>query len=664
MKRSRRVLAVAFLLGSLLLVTDCHNPASYGGPASSAPSAPPTPTLTLGNQQISVDWTAVSGATSYNVYYNTTDNSSLASQWGGDYTGTTATIDGLTNGTLYYVWVKAKNAGGSSPFSPAASGAPVPSAPSAPPAPTLTLGNQQISVDWTAVSGATSYNVYYNTTNDPNTAIQWGGDYTATTATISGLTNGTLYYVWVRAKNAGGSSPFSPAASATPGLPYVALGGGSVAVSQFNGKYIYTIVSPEPASKPEGSGTPPSTYSYTISTVVGSMAAPMTKELPFLIGAPGRAKALHFGTQQMETDLRMRKAEQEALSSRALQLSKKPSGIDAAAPSPIVVGTTWNGVYIVATGASISTTCSYVSGNAYFFVDNRDITAMESSLSSYGAAFDAIYAVNHTKFGTENDTDNNGKVIVVFSRELTGGLLGYFWAVDKYPKTTYSQSNEGDIFYITTDTAYQGSVVDGTLAHEFQHMIYFDQHNNRGVTSTYTWLNEALSQAAEFYNNYTDNHEAWIWSFLDSDWSTGLSLTYWTSLNYGYGAIFIRYLIDQFGDTAIKNMCSTDKVGITAVEAATGTDFNLIFNNFTRALVMSGTGDSVDPTYNFSTLNLQSVQPSGRGGLLIATSFSAGSMASGNLSPYSLAAAAWTGTLGTMDLSGTNLGGSAFGLKR
>ena len=81
--------------------------------------------------------------------------------------------------------------------------------------------------------------------------------------------------------------------------------------------------------------------------------------------------------------------------------------------------------------------------------------------------------------------------------------MGYFYSVDKYPKATYTQSNEGDIFYMTTDAGYQGDIVNGTLAHEFQHMIYFDQHYNRGVTSTYTWLNEALSQAAEYYTGYT-----------------------------------------------------------------------------------------------------------------------------------------------------------------
>ncbi|MCE5256178.1 MAG: hypothetical protein LLF89_04945, partial [Spirochaetaceae bacterium] len=233
---------------------------------------------------------------------------------------------------------------------------------------------------------------------------------------------------------------------------------------------------------------------------------------------------------------------------------------------------------------------------------------------------------------------------------------------DKYSSTTYSDSNEGDIFYMTTDTAYQGNIIKGTLAHEFQHMIYFDQHYNLGTTSSYTWLNEALSQAAEYYNGYTDNHLAWIESFLGNDWP-GLSLTYWTSSNYGYGAIFIRYLIDQYGDTAIKNMCSTDKIGIAAVEAATGASFNTIFTNFTRALVMSGTGDSSDSRFNFTTLDLRSIQSTGRGGLLpYTTTLVAGNNYNGSLYPYEIAFNKWSGSFGTIKLTGTNFYGTAFGL--
>jgi hypothetical protein len=58
------------------------------------------------------------------VWYGTTSYSALAAQYGADVTGLSATISRLTNGTVYYVWVKAKNSGGTSDFSLPASGTP------------------------------------------------------------------------------------------------------------------------------------------------------------------------------------------------------------------------------------------------------------------------------------------------------------------------------------------------------------------------------------------------------------------------------------------------------------------------------------------------------------------------------------------------------------
>lgn len=183
--------------------------------------------------------------------------------------------------------------------------------------------------------------------------------------------------------------------------------------------------------------------------------------------------------------------------------------------------------------------------------------------------------------------------------------------------------SDNDLGVFATHIGYQGNIVKGTLAHEFQHMIYFDEHYNQGVIFTYTWLNEALSQAAEYYNSYFKNHLDWIkYDFLLNDNWYALSLTHWTRDNYGYGSIFIRYLIYRFGNTAIKNMCSTNLVGITTVEAATGTDFNTLFNDFTIALVMSGTGDSIDQKYNFTTLNLQSL--TGQRGLTTTYKYTSG----------------------------------------
>ena len=114
-------------------------------------------------------------------------------------------------------------------------------------------------------------------------------------------------------------------------------------------------------------------------------------------------------------------------------------------------------------------------------------------------------------------------------------------------------------------------------------------------------------------------------------------------------------------------MCATSLIGIDAVETATGEDFNDIFIDFSRAVVMSGTGDSDNPAYEFTTLDLAEVQPTGRGGLLPyapATTFEAGDTINYWVYPYSLEFDHWHGEFGTMRVTGASIVATAFGLSR
>ena len=186
-----------------------------------APATPPTaPTglqATAGNTQVSLVWTASAGATSYHVKRSTIN--------GGPYTQVSAptatnfTDLGLTNGTAYFYVVSALNSAGESANSSQVSATPV--APVTPPAaPTglqATAGNTQVSLTWTASTGAMSYHVKRSTTS--------GGPYTqvaaptTTSDTDTGLTNGTTYYYVVSALNSAGESANSPQVSATPAAP-------------------------------------------------------------------------------------------------------------------------------------------------------------------------------------------------------------------------------------------------------------------------------------------------------------------------------------------------------------------------------------------------------------------------------------------------------------
>ena len=185
--------------------------------AATAPVPPLNLTATGGNQQVSLAWTASAGATSYNVKRSPTNGgpyTTVASPAGTSYTDTT-----VTNGTTYDYVVTAVNAAGQSGNSNQATATPM-AAPTAPVPPlnlTATGGNQQVSLAWTASTGATSYNVKRAATNGgPYTTVASpaGTSYTDTT-----VTNETTYYYVVTAVSASGESANSNQASATPTTP-------------------------------------------------------------------------------------------------------------------------------------------------------------------------------------------------------------------------------------------------------------------------------------------------------------------------------------------------------------------------------------------------------------------------------------------------------------
>jgi hypothetical protein len=215
--KSRIVLLffVIALLGAALVLSGCPNPANT---ETFVPSTPAVPTVTAGDQQLTVRWAAVEDAAAYEVWYGTTADSGAAEKHAEDIPGLTTTIGNLINDTTYYAWIKAKNSAGTSGFSPFASGTPQAPvvAPAVPAVPAITAGDSELTVSWTAEEGATAYEVWYGTEDDSGAAEKHGEDIPGLTTTIGSLTNDTIYYIWVKAKNSAGTSGFSPSASKAP----------------------------------------------------------------------------------------------------------------------------------------------------------------------------------------------------------------------------------------------------------------------------------------------------------------------------------------------------------------------------------------------------------------------------------------------------------------
>jgi hypothetical protein len=182
------------------------------------PATPSVITATGGDSQITVGWEAVSNATSYNVYYGTSPGVSKTTGTKVASAVSPKTIIGLQNGTTYYAVVTAVNAAGESAESAERSATPsaAPQPPGRPTGASATPGDARVTVTWTAVSGATSYNIYYSTTAGvtKTTGTKVAG--VTSPRAISPLTNGTKYYFVVSAVGPGGESAESSENSATP----------------------------------------------------------------------------------------------------------------------------------------------------------------------------------------------------------------------------------------------------------------------------------------------------------------------------------------------------------------------------------------------------------------------------------------------------------------
>jgi fibronectin type III domain protein len=192
--------------------------AEIGAPPAAVPAPPTNVTAAPGNASVTLNWSAVSGATSYNVRYSTTS--------GGPYqvvatgiTGISFVHSNLSNGIAYHYVVSAQNQAGQSGWSIQVSATPIapPPAPTLPPPPTnlvATAGDAKVTLSWSPVATATSYSVRFSTTSGG--PYQTAASGTGTTFVHSGLTNGFKYYYVVTSQNAAGPSGASIEVSATP----------------------------------------------------------------------------------------------------------------------------------------------------------------------------------------------------------------------------------------------------------------------------------------------------------------------------------------------------------------------------------------------------------------------------------------------------------------
>ncbi len=205
----------------------------------------------------------------------------------------------------------------------------------------------------------------------------------------------------------------------------------------------------------------------------------------------------------------------------------------------------------------------------------------ESAIDDLVEQFDnAIYQGLRDAFGSEPNpgVDGDPKIYILLmdiKDGYSGGsyIAGYFDSDNEHPRDSgyWSESNAKEIFFMDVDPGVaSGATFRRVLAHEFQHMIHWEQKTNRLGFQDDTWLDEAMSEVAPYYAGYGPNYSR-ILTF-ESGSNRSDSLTLWGDNpvdplpDYAVVYMWAQYIADRFPGDAFRNILASDRRGVASVE--------------------------------------------------------------------------------------------------
>jgi len=240
-----------------------------------------------------------------------------------------------------------------------------------------------------------------------------------------------------------------------------------------------------------------------------------------------------------------------------------------------------------------------VSQNGYFYIEDdwwQNLSSFEKEkyakiVSDLAKEFDTkIYPTLTSSLGSEwkPGIDKDEKITILLHR-MKSEIGGYFREADQYDKKISPTSNQREMIYLNLKFL-EDPAIKPYLAHEFTHLITFNQKNRILNIREETWLTELRSEGAPAILGYTEHLEARKNLFLKN---VKDSLVEWqnTGADYGIISMLANYLYDHYGPKIFSDTLYSTGISISAIEESLKKnnlkeDFSQIFRNWLIAVLV------------------------------------------------------------------------------
>jgi hypothetical protein len=268
--------------------------------------------------------------------------------------------------------------------------------------------------------------------------------------------------------------------------------------------------------------------------------------------------------------------------------------------------------------------------------DGRDLSVAD--IEAHLSTFDGDYERIVHAFGTPSDVDGDGRIAFLYTPLVDEVNLGGF----QDPASVLDEASGGtgdlaDLLFLSPTQPPDS--YRSLLVHEFQHLINFHQHVLvRGGNSEATWLDEGLSHLAEDLVDgfVTGGNVDNVRQYLRAPGAVGLTAqNYVTAAERGAAYLFVRSLVDRFGEGILLRLVQTGLSDRDTVEEAVGVPFRELLAGFGVRLFASGTGLAGHGRFDFEFAGLGG--PDSRGFPLPAILRTDGTAVIGSLRPRGVA---------------------------